>query len=141
MLNQRAVFVAFLFGGTIQVTKGLYQKYGAARVIDTPITEMGFAGLATGASYKDLRPVVEFMTFNFSMQVPVAPLRPPHDPAPFMLGNPTRRSLMCSQEALQLWLRVNGPSPRRKTHEIPDATGFHRWERLSFMKPKSWPRI
>jgi pyruvate dehydrogenase E1 component beta subunit len=38
-------------------------------VIDTPITEMGFAGLAIGAAYKDLRPVVEFMTFNFSMQV------------------------------------------------------------------------
>jgi pyruvate/2-oxoglutarate/acetoin dehydrogenase E1 component len=37
-------------------------------VIDTPITEMGFAGLATGAAYKGLRPVVEFMTFNFSMQ-------------------------------------------------------------------------
>lgn len=37
-------------------------------MIDTPITEMGFAGLATGAAYKDLRPVVEFMTFNFSMQ-------------------------------------------------------------------------
>ncbi len=37
-------------------------------MIDTPITEMGFTGLATGASYKDLRPVVEFMTFNFSLQ-------------------------------------------------------------------------
>lgn len=37
-------------------------------MIDTPITEMGFTGLATGAAYKDLRPVVEFMTFNFSLQ-------------------------------------------------------------------------
>merc|ERR1711998_466955 len=43
-------------------------KYGGDRVIDTPITEMGFAGLATGAAYKDLKPIVEFMTFNFSMQ-------------------------------------------------------------------------
>lgn len=51
-----------------KVTKGLYQKYGEQRVIDTPITEMGFTGLATGAAYKDLRPVVEFMTFNFSLQ-------------------------------------------------------------------------
>ena len=50
------------------MTKGLYQKYGEKRVVDTPITEMGFAGLATGAAYKGLRPVVEFMTFNFSLQ-------------------------------------------------------------------------
>jgi pyruvate dehydrogenase E1 component beta subunit len=56
------------YQGAYKVTKGLFQKYGAKRVIDTPITEMGFAGLATGAAYKDLRPVVEFMTFNFSMQ-------------------------------------------------------------------------
>lgn len=56
---------SFLF---LKVTKGLYQKYGEQRVIDTPITEMGFTGLATGAAYKDLRPVVEFMTFNFSLQ-------------------------------------------------------------------------
>ena len=56
------------YQGAYKVTKGLYQKYGDKRVIDTPITEMGFAGLATGAAMKGLRPVVEFMTFNFSMQ-------------------------------------------------------------------------
>jgi len=56
------------YQGAYKVTKGLFQKYGAKRVIDTPITEMGFAGIATGAAYKGLRPVVEFMTFNFSMQ-------------------------------------------------------------------------
>ena len=56
------------YQGAYKVTKGLFQKYGSKRVIDTPITEMGFAGLATGAAYKDLRPVCEFMTFNFSMQ-------------------------------------------------------------------------
>eukprot|EP00904_Undaria_pinnatifida_P006064 jgi/Undpi1/2588/HiC_scaffold_13.g05967.m1 len=56
------------YQGAYKVTKGLYQKYGEKRVIDTPITEMGFTGLATGAAYKDLRPVVEFMTFNFSLQ-------------------------------------------------------------------------
>lgn len=50
------------------MTKGLFQKYGDKRVIDTPITEMGFAGLACGAAYKGLKPIVEFMTFNFSMQ-------------------------------------------------------------------------
>lgn len=56
------------YQGAYKVTKGLYQKYGQERVIDTPITEAGFTGLAIGAAYKDLRPVVEFMTWNFSMQ-------------------------------------------------------------------------
>lgn len=56
------------YNGAYKVTKGLFQKYGGKRIIDTPITEMGIAGLATGASYKGLRPVVEFMTFNFSLQ-------------------------------------------------------------------------
>lgn len=56
------------YNGAYKVTKGLYQKYGDKRVIDTPITEMGFAGLVCGAAYKDLRPICEFMTFNFSMQ-------------------------------------------------------------------------
>ncbi|KAJ1439659.1 thiamine diphosphate-binding protein [Ochromonadaceae sp. CCMP2298] len=56
------------YQGAYKVTKGLFQKYGAKRVIDTPITEMGIAGIATGAAYKGLRPIVEFMTFNFSMQ-------------------------------------------------------------------------
>lgn len=56
------------YQGAYKVTKGLYQKYGDKRVIDTPITEMGFTGLAIGSALKGLRPVVEFMTFNFSMQ-------------------------------------------------------------------------
>eukprot|EP01033_Poteriospumella_lacustris_P015917 gene15918-11390_t len=56
------------YNGAYKVTKGLFAKYGGKRVVDTPITEMGFAGLATGAAYQGLRPVVEFMTFNFSMQ-------------------------------------------------------------------------
>jgi pyruvate dehydrogenase E1 component beta subunit len=57
------------YQGAYKVTKGLYQKYGDKRVIDTPITEMGFTGLAIGAALKNLKPVVEFMTINFSMQV------------------------------------------------------------------------
>ena len=56
------------YEGAYKITKGLYQKYGDKRVIDTPITEMGFTGIATGAAYQGLRPIVEFMTFNFSMQ-------------------------------------------------------------------------
>lgn len=56
------------YQGAYKVTKGLYQKYGQERVMDTPITEAGFTGMAIGAAYKDLRPIVEFMTWNFSMQ-------------------------------------------------------------------------
>jgi len=56
------------YNGAYKVTKGLHAKYGDKRVIDTPITEMGFAGIATGAAYQGLRPICEFMTFNFSMQ-------------------------------------------------------------------------
>ncbi|KAL3940242.1 MAG: hypothetical protein SGBAC_005177 [Bacillariaceae sp.] len=56
------------YQGAYKVTKGLYQKYGEKRVIDTPITEAGFTGMAVGASFHDLRPVVEFMTWNFSLQ-------------------------------------------------------------------------
>lgn len=56
------------YQGAYKVTKGLYQKYGDKRVIDTPITEMGFAGLAIGSSFKGCKPIVEFMTINFAMQ-------------------------------------------------------------------------
>lgn len=56
------------YQGAYKVTKGLYDKYGDRRVIDTPITEMGFTGLAIGAAYTDLKPIVEFMTMNFSLQ-------------------------------------------------------------------------
>ena len=56
------------YQGAYKVTQGLLQEFGAARVIDTPITEHGFAGLAVGAAFGGLRPIVEFMTFNFSMQ-------------------------------------------------------------------------
>ncbi|CAG9765525.1 unnamed protein product [Ceutorhynchus assimilis] len=56
------------YDGAYKVTRGLWKKYGDKRVIDTPITEMGFAGIATGAAMSGLRPVCEFMTFNFAMQ-------------------------------------------------------------------------
>jgi pyruvate dehydrogenase E1 component beta subunit len=55
------------YEGTFKVTKGLFPKYGHRRVIDTPITEAGFAGLATGAAMAGLRPIVEFMTMSFSI--------------------------------------------------------------------------
>jgi len=57
-----------LYHGAYKVSKGLYDKHGADRVIDTPITEVGFAGLGVGAALSGLRPIVEFMTWNFSLQ-------------------------------------------------------------------------
>ena len=56
------------YQGAYKVTQGLLAEFGAKRVIDTPITEQGFAGLGVGAAFGELRPVVEFMTFNFAMQ-------------------------------------------------------------------------
>jgi pyruvate dehydrogenase E1 component beta subunit len=55
------------YQGAYKVTKGLLQEFGPKRVIDTPITELGFAGLGVGAAMVGLRPIVEFMTFNFSI--------------------------------------------------------------------------
>ena len=56
------------YQGAYKVTQGLLEEFSDKRVIDTPITEHGFAGLGVGAAFGDLRPIVEFMTFNFSMQ-------------------------------------------------------------------------
>ena len=56
------------YQGAYKVTQGLLEEFGARRVIDTPITEYGFAGIGTGAAMSGLRPIVEFMTFNFAMQ-------------------------------------------------------------------------
>ncbi|MBV7378349.1 pyruvate dehydrogenase complex E1 component subunit beta [Maritimibacter dapengensis] len=73
--EMRADDTVFLMGeevaeyqGAYKVSQGLLDEFGAKRVIDTPITEHGFTGLATGAAMGGLRPIVEFMTFNFAMQ-------------------------------------------------------------------------
>jgi len=56
------------YQGAYKVSQGLLDEFGPKRVIDTPITEMGFAGLGAGAAYAGLKPIIEFMTFNFAMQ-------------------------------------------------------------------------
>ncbi|MBK5928496.1 pyruvate dehydrogenase complex E1 component subunit beta [Rhodobaculum claviforme] len=56
------------YQGAYKITQGLLDEFGAKRVIDTPITEHGFAGVGVGAAFGGLRPIVEFMTFNFAMQ-------------------------------------------------------------------------
>jgi len=56
------------YQGAYKVSQGLLEEFGSRRVVDTPITEQGFAGLGVGAAFAGLRPIVEFMTFNFAMQ-------------------------------------------------------------------------
>ena len=74
-LEMRADPAVFLLGeevaqyqGAYKISQGLLDEFGAKRVIDTPITEHGFTGMAVGAALNGLRPIVEFMTFNFAMQ-------------------------------------------------------------------------
>lgn len=55
------------YQGAYKVSKGLFDRFGPKRVWDTPITEAGFTGLAVGASMYGLKPIVEFMTWNFAM--------------------------------------------------------------------------
>ncbi len=72
MRNDEEVFVmgeeVAEYQGAYKVTQGLLDEFGERRVIDTPITEYGFAGIGVGAAFMGLKPVVEFMTFNFAMQ-------------------------------------------------------------------------
>src|SRR5678815_950159 len=55
------------YNGAYKVSKGMLDEFGPRRVIDTPIAELGFAGIGVGAAMNGLRPVIEFMTFNFSL--------------------------------------------------------------------------
>ena len=55
------------YNGAYKVSQGMLDEFGAKRVIDTPIAELGFAGMGVGAAMNGLRPIVEFMTFNFSL--------------------------------------------------------------------------
>src|SRR3989454_2336742 len=71
MLRDENVFLmgeeVAAYEGAYKVTKGLLDEFGPKRIIDTPITELGFAGLGVGAAMAGLRPIIEFMTFNFSI--------------------------------------------------------------------------
>ncbi len=72
MRNDKNIFImgeeVAEYNGAYKVTQGLLAEFGAKRAIDTPITEHGFTGLAVGAAFAGLKPIVEFMTFNFAMQ-------------------------------------------------------------------------
>ena len=55
------------YNGSYKVSKGMWKKYGSGRIWDTPITEAGFTGLGVGAGLYGLRPIIEFMTWNFAL--------------------------------------------------------------------------
>ena len=55
------------YNGAYKVSQGMLDEFGPERILDTPITELGFAGLGIGAAMNGLRPIIEFMTFNFSL--------------------------------------------------------------------------
>ena len=90
------------YQGAYKVTQGLLQEFGARRVIDTPITEHGFAGIGVGAAMAGLRPIVEFMTFNFAMQaIDRSSTRPP------------RRSICPAASLVVRWCSVGRTAPLR----------------------------
>lgn len=62
------------YNGAYKVSRGLLERFGPNRIVDTPITEAGFAGLAVGAALAGLHPICEFMTMNFSLQVNPDPI-------------------------------------------------------------------
>jgi hypothetical protein len=75
VLTRQRVWGGWGGGAGAQITRGLLQKFGPQRVRDTPITEAGFAGIGVGSAMAGLKPIIEFMTFNFAMQV--STLNPP----------------------------------------------------------------
>jgi pyruvate dehydrogenase E1 component beta subunit len=104
------------YQGAYKITQGLLQEFGAKRVVDTPITEHGFAGLGVGAAFAGLKPIVEFMTFNFSMQ------------AIDQIVNSAAKTLYMSggQITSQIVFRgPNGPAARVAAQHSQDYTAWY----------------
>ena len=100
------------YQGAYKVTQGLLQEFGAGRVIDTPITEHGFAGLGIGAAFAGLKPIVEFMTWNFAMQ------------AMDHLINSAAKTLYMSGGQMNCHDRVPRPERRRRARRRPAQPGL-----------------
>jgi len=120
MRRDEAVFVmgeeVAEYQGAYKITQGLLQEFGAKRVVDTPITEHGFTGLGVGAAFAGLKPVVEFMTFNFSMQ------------AIDQIVNSAAKTLYMSggQVTSQIVFRgPNGPAARVAAQHSQDYTAWY----------------
>ena len=102
------------YQGAYKVTQGLLQEFGAMRVIDTPITEHGFAGLGIGAAFAGLKPIVEFMTFNFAMQ------------AMDQLINSAAKTRYMSGGQMGASIVFRGPNGAGRARRRPAQPGFHR---------------
>ncbi len=104
------------YQGAYKVTQGLLQEFSAKRVIDTPITEHGFAGLGVGAAFAGLKPIVEFMTFNFAMQ------------AMDQLINSAAKTLYMSGGQIKcsiVFRGPNGPASRVAAQHSQDFTAWY----------------
>src|SRR6201996_3874493 len=104
------------YQGAYKVTQGLLQEFGARRVIDTPITEHGFAGLGVGAALAGLKPLVEFMTFNFAMQA-MDQLINSAAKTPYMSGGQVRVSIV--------FRGPNGPASRVAAQHSQDYSAWY----------------
>jgi pyruvate dehydrogenase E1 component beta subunit len=103
------------YQGAYKVTQGLLQEFGAKRVVDTPITEQGFAGLGIGAAMAGLKPVVEFMTFNFAMQ------------AMDQLINSAAKTLYMSGGQMQCSIVIRGPNGAAARVAAQHSQDFSAW--------------
>ena len=103
------------YQGAYKVTQGLLQEFGAKRVVDTPITEHGFAGLGVGAAMAGLKPIVEFMTFNFSMQ------------AIDQIINSAAKTLYMSGGQMGCSIVFRGPTARRRASPRSTRQDYASW--------------
>src|SRR6202167_5646996 len=104
------------YQGAYKVTQDLLDEFGARRVIDTPITEQGFAGLGVGAAFAGLKPIVEFMTFNFAMQA-MDQLINSAAKTPYMSGGQVRVSIV--------FRGPNGPAARVGAQHSQDYSAWY----------------
>src|SRR5579884_1813177 len=104
------------YQGAYKVTQGLLDEFGARRVIDTPITEHGFAGLGVGAALAGLKPIVEFMTFNFAMQA-MDQLINSAAKTPYMSGGQVQVSIV--------FRGPNGPAARVAAQHSQDYSAWY----------------
>ncbi len=103
------------FQGAFKVTQGLLQEFGARRVVDSPIAEHGFAGLGVGAAMAGLKPVIEFMSFNFALQ------------AMDHIVNSAAKTLYMSGGALNCPIVFRGPNGARSRVGAQHAQDFSAW--------------
>jgi pyruvate dehydrogenase E1 component beta subunit len=104
------------YQGAYKVTQGLLEEFGAQRVIDTPITEHGFAGVGIGAAFAGLKPIVEFMTFNFAMQA-MDQLVNSAAKTPYMSGGQVKVSIV--------FRGPNGPASRVAAQHSQDYSAWY----------------